>query len=87
MTEESKIPEKELIERTAYVIYVPTRGFVGGSAKSRRYVKSFSEARTYVKKNHASCGLSHNERELGAVVMDVRITLDPEKIFLHLLVA
>lgn len=79
--------EITLMERTAFVIYVPTLGFVGGSSKSRRYVKNFSDARTYVKKNHASCGLNQTERKLGAVVMDVRITLDPEKIFLHLLVA
>lgn len=71
-------------EHIVYVVYVPFKGFLKGSSRVS-YTPDFYKARVFVNKNHATnsnCG-----REKGAVVIDVKLTLDTQKILLSHLTA
>lgn len=70
----------DMKERESYVIFHPTRGFVKN--KNKDFTDDFGCARVFGKKAHADSSVKMSGKELaGAVVIPVRMELDPRKLF------
>ena len=65
-------------ERDAYVIFHPTRGFIKN--KNKDYTDDFRHARIFSKISHAQSSVKMAGLQ-GAVVIPVRMELDPRKLF------
>jgi len=68
----------DMKERESYVIFHPTRGFIKN--KNKDYTDDFGCARVFGKKTHAESSVKM-AKLAGAVVIPVRMELDPRKLF------
>ena len=68
----------DMQERESYVIFHPTRGFIKN--KNKDYTEDFGCARVFGKHAHAESSVKMGKLA-GAVVIPVRMELDPRKLF------
>ena len=67
----------DLEGRDAYVIFAPNRGFIKN--KNKDFTDDFTHARIFGKREHADNSIKMGK--LSAVVIPVRMELDPRQIF------
>ena len=70
--------EIDFKERDAYVIFHPQRGFIKN--KNKDFTDDFTHARIFSKLAHAQSSVKMSKLG-GAVVIPVRMELDPRKLF------
>ncbi len=79
-----------LITRSAYVVYVPTRGYMKN--KAGEFHKDFEHARLFPREKSAASSIESNkklrkiDKDAQAFVIPVEMTLDPRKVFKMVLV-
>lgn len=64
-------------DREAFVIYAPSRGFIKN--KNKDFTDDFTHARIFGKREHAETSIKMGN--LTAVVIPVKMQLDPRKLF------
>lgn len=71
----------DIQEREAFVVYTPGRGFVKN--KNRDYTEDFAYARIYGFSKDAEDSI--HKGKLDAIVIPIRMSIDPRKIFTAIL--